>query len=309
MIGRAWAICFARGGHDVVLWNRSAGQADIAKDYVASLLPMLAEHDLLNGDSADVVLARITVAHALSEALQDADYVQENVSEDTNVKREVYSEIEKHCRADTIIASSTSGLLPSTFTSHLDHPERCIVVHPLNPPYLIPAVDVVPSPATNPDILALVAKMLRGCGQAPIIMQKEDPGLLTIRIQGAIYHEAWRLVASGLAKAEDVDIAVREGLALRWSFIGPFETADLNAPGGIRDFVDRYGELYQELYPRNGPNTWDGPLMDEVEADRRSALPMADHAARQLWRDKRLIALAAHKRERALADAKPTASD
>ncbi|WP_234417201.1 3-hydroxyacyl-CoA dehydrogenase [Loktanella sp. Alg231-35] len=309
MIGRAWAICFARGGHDVILWNRSAGQADIAKEYVASLLPMLAEHDLLYGDSVEVVLSRIIVATSLSEALKDADYVQESVSEDTDVKCEVYTEIEKHCRADTILASSTSGLLPSTFTSHLDHPERCIVVHPLNPPYLIPAVDVVPSPATDPAILAKVANMMRGCGQAPIIMQKEDPGLLTIRIQGAIYHEAWRLVSSGLAKAEDVDIAVREGLALRWSFIGPFETADLNAPGGIRDFVARYGELYQELYPRGGPYNWDGALMDEVEADRRSTLPMEDHAERQLWRDKRLIALAAHKRERDLVDAKSVSLD
>lgn len=302
MIGRAWAICFARGGHDVVLWNRTAGQAEKAHEYVASLLPMLAEHDLLNGHDIAQVLSRITITDSLSDALSNADYVQENVSEDTEIKRSIYIEIEKHCRPDTIIASSTSGILPSTFTSHLDHPERCLVVHPLNPPYLIPAVDVVPTPMTNPAIMKRVAAFLRECGQAPIIMKKEDPGLLTIRIQGAIYHEAWRLVSSGLASAEDVDIAVREGLALRWSFIGPFETADLNAPGGIRDFVGRYGELYQELYPKDGPHRWTGALMDDVEADRRAALPMEEHAARQLWRDKRLIALAAHKRAQNLAD-------
>jgi hypothetical protein len=95
---------------------------------------------------------------------------------------------------------------------------------------------------------------------------------------------------------------VREGLALRWSFIGPFETADLNAPGGIRDFVGRYGALYQELYPKEGPVTWDGPLMDQVEADRRAAVPMDAHKARQLWRDGRLIELAAHKRAAARKD-------
>jgi len=302
MIGRAWAICFARGGHQVALWNKTAGKAEEAIAYVATVLPMLAEKDLLNGLTPEQILAALRVAPTMADALAHADYVQENVSENLEVKRAVYTEIEAHARPDAILASSTSGLVPSGFTSHLAHPERCLVVHPLNPPYLIPAVDVVPSPATSPDVMERAVNLLRGCGQAPIRMQREDPGFLTIRIQGAIYHEAWRLVASGLARAEDVDIAVREGLALRWSFIGPFETADLNAPGGIRDFVGRYGQLYQDLYPLGGPVSWDGALMDQVEADRRAALPMADHKARQMWRDGRLIDLAAHKRAAARKD-------
>lgn len=302
MIGRAWAICFARGGHKVVLWNKSPGKADEAVAYVASVLPMLHDRDLLNGLAPAEVLSSITVAPTLAEALRDADYVQENVAENVDVKRAVYAEMEAHARPDTIFASSTSGLVPSSFTSHLKHPERCVVIHPLNPPYLIPAVDVVPSPATSPKVMDDAVSLMRACGQAPIRMKREDPGFLTIRIQGAIYHEAWRLVASGLASAEDVDVAVREGLALRWSFIGPFETADLNAPGGIRDFVARYGELYRELYPKTGPVEWSGALMDEVEADRRAALPMDEHKARQMWRDGRLIELAAHKQAAARKD-------
>ncbi len=296
MIGRAWAICFARGGHQVVLWNKSPGKAEDAIAYVRTVLPMLAENDLLNGLSTDAILARLSVAATLAEALRDADYVQENVAEDVEVKRGVYAEMEALARPDTILASSTSGLVPSSFTSHLRHPERCVVVHPLNPPYLVPAVDVVPSAATSADVMDRAIALMIACGQAPIRMKREDPGFVTIRIQGAIYHEAWRLVASGLASAEDVDVAVRDGLALRWSFMGPFETADLNAPGGIRDFVARYGALYQDLHPVGGPVLWDGALMDAVEADRRAALPMEDHKARQMWRDGRLIGLAAHKR-------------
>lgn len=302
MIGRAWAVCFARGGHSVALWNKTPGKAEEARAYVASVLPMLAEKDLLNGRSPAEILGALRVVDTMAEALADADYVQENVAESLEVKRAVYSEMEALARPDAILASSTSGLVPSGFTSHLAHPERCIVVHPLNPPYLIPAVDVVPSPATAPDVIDRAVALMRACGQAPIRMTREDPGFLTIRIQGAMYHEAWRLVASGLASAEDVDIAVREGLALRWSFIGPFETADLNAPGGIRDFVARYGTLYRELYPSGGPVDWDGALMDRVEADRRAALPMEEHKARQMWRDGRLIALAAHKRAAARDD-------
>lgn len=302
MIGRAWAICFARGGHRVALWNRTPGKADEALAYVASVLPLLAEKDLLNGRPPAEIMASLRVAQTMADALGDADYVQENVAETLEVKRAVYAEMEALARPDAIFASSTSGLVPSAFTDHLAHPERCLVVHPLNPPYLIPAVDVVPSPATSADVMDRAANLMRDCGQAPIRMKREDPGFLTIRIQGAIYHEAWRLVAAGLASAEDVDIAVREGLALRWSFIGPFETADLNAPGGIRDFVARYGALYQDLYPKEGPVTWDGALMDEVEANRRAALPMEAHKARQMWRDGRLIDLAAHKRAAARSD-------
>lgn len=303
MIGRAWAICFARGGHQVILWNKSPGKAEDAIAYVKTVLPMLAEKDLLNGLSPAAIVANLSVATTMAEALQDADYVQENVAENVDVKRAVYTEMEALARPDTIFASSTSGLVPSSFSNHLKHPERCVVVHPLNPPYLIPAVDVVPSPATSAEVMERAVALMVACGQAPIRMKREDPGFLTIRIQGAIYHEAWRLVASGLASAEDVDVAVRDGLALRWSFMGPFETADLNAPGGIRDFVARYGALYQELYPIGGPVMWDGALMDEVEADRRAALSMENHKARQMWRDGRLIDLAAHKRAAARKDA------
>ena len=303
MIGRAWAISFARGGHRVTLWNKTKEKATEAMTYIASVLPMLAERDLLNGLTSEAVMAGITVSADMAEALAEADYVQENVAEDVDVKRAVYSLIEQLAPAGAILASSTSGLVPSSFTSHLAHPERCLVVHPLNPPYLIPAVDVVPSPATSPEVVERAAELMVECGQAPIRMKREDPGFLTIRIQGAMYHEAWRLVAAGLASPEDVDIAVREGLALRWSFIGPFETADLNAPGGIRDFVARYSALYQELYPREGPVTWDGALMDRVEADRRERLEMSDHRARQMWRDERLIELAAHKRAAERKDA------
>lgn len=302
MIGRAWAICFARGGHDVALWNKTPDKALQALQYVETVLPMLVDNDLLLGQSATETIARIRVASSMEDALSDADYVQENVAENLDIKRAVYSQMEACATPTTIFASSTSGLVPSSFTSHLEYPERCIVVHPLNPPYLIPAVDIVPSPKTSDEVMRMASVLMIECGQVPIRMKKEDPGFLTIRIQGAMYHEAWRLVASGLASAEDVDVAVREGLALRWSFIGPFETADLNAPGGIRDFVSRYGELYRDLYPEGGPVEWSGDLMDQVEADRRTVLPMTDHKSRQLWRDRRLIALAAHKRAAARRD-------
>jgi L-gulonate 3-dehydrogenase len=120
------------------------------------------------------------------------------------------------------------------------------------------------------------------------------------RLQGALLEEAFRLVAGGHASVEDVDIGIREGLALRWCFMGPFETIDLNAPGGVRDYVERYESIYRRLQPSMRERAdWGGPVLQEVEAERRKRLPATQLQARQAWRDRRLMALAAHKRRAA----------
>src|SRR5258705_451698 len=188
-IGRAWAISFARAGHEVALWDQDAAAPSAALDYIDSLLPELATLDLLNGNSVAQVRSRMRGVASLEDALADAGYVLE---------------------------------------------------------------------------------------------------------------EAFRLVAGGHASVEDVDIGIREGLALRWSFMGPFETIDLNAPGGVRDYVERYESIYQRLQPSMRERAdWGGPVLKEIEAERRKRLPATQLQARQAWRDRRLMALAAHKRRAA----------
>jgi L-gulonate 3-dehydrogenase len=295
-IGRAWTISFLRAGHEVRVWNKTPEKIDDARKLIEAILPDLAANDLLNGRDPAAMMRSLTACASLEEALAGADYVQENTAEKVEVKREVFAELDRLAPAGAILASSTSGIVPSAFTEHLAHRERCLVVHPLNPPYLIPAVDIVPAPWTSPETVEKAAAFVRDCGQTPIIMKHEDPGFVTIRLQGMMYHECWRMVKSGLASPEDIDTAIREGLGLRWSFIGPFETADLNAPGGIRDFVGRFGKDLRAIYPSDGPVDWSGELMDTVEAHRREKLPLSDLRSRQQWRDRRLLALAAHKR-------------
>jgi L-gulonate 3-dehydrogenase len=120
------------------------------------------------------------------------------------------------------------------------------------------------------------------------------------RLQGALLEEAFRLVADGYASVEDVDIGLREGLALRWSFMGPFETIDLNAPAGVRDYVVRYQQIYSRLFPTMQRRVdWAGEVIETIERDRRAKLPEAALQQRQMWRDRRLMALAAHKRKAA----------
>jgi len=299
-IGRAWAISFARAGSSVRLWDQAEGAAGKALDYIAGVLDDLDRNDLLNGAKPETVLARITPAATMDEALAEAVYVQENTPEVLATKIKVFEALDSKARPDAILASSTSALLPSRFTEGLKGRARCIVVHPINPPYLIPAAEVVPAPWTSAETVERTRQFLISAGHAPLVMKKELDGFIMNRMQGALLEEAFRLVADGYASVEDVDIGIRDGLALRWSFMGPFETIDLNAPGGVRDYAERYQGIYENLFPQMQRRVdWTGKVMDEVEPERRKRTPAAKLQERQMWRDKRLMALAAHKKRAA----------
>ena len=167
----------------------------------------------------------------LDEALAGADWVQENAPEDLEIKRALWLDIDR--LADSGDASWRAPPRPSCprgSPRHWPGRARCFICHPINPPYLIPAVELVPAPWTSPETMARAEAVMRGIGQAPIVMQRELDGFVMNRMQGALLEEAFRLVADGYCSIEDVDIGLREGLALRWSFMGPFETIDLNAP-------------------------------------------------------------------------------
>lgn len=299
-IGRAWAISFARAGSSVRLWDQAEGAAAKALDYIAGVLEDLAQNDLLNGAAPAVVLARITPAATLAEAVADAQHVQENTPEVLATKIKVFEALDNAARPDAVLASSTSAILPSRFTEGLKGRARCLVVHPINPPYLIPAAEVVPAPWTSPETVERTRQFLQSAGHAPLVMKKELDGFIMNRMQGALLEEAFRLVADGYASVEDVDIGIRDGLALRWSFMGPFETIDLNAPGGVRDYAERYQGIYENLFPQMQRRVdWAGEVMNVIEPERRKRVAKDKLQDRQVWRDKRLMALAAHKKRAA----------
>ena len=301
-IGRAWAITFARGGCEVVLWDSDGGAPARALSYIESMLPDLEANDLLKGKSPGDILNAIRKADTLAGAVEGADHIQESTFEVLDVKKSVFAQLDEVAPADTPIASSSSAILPSAFTETLAGRRRCLVVHPLNPPYLMPAAEIVPAPWTAPEVVQRTRDLLVDCGQAPLVMKRELDGFIMNRMQGALLDEAFRLVADGYATTEDVDVGIRDGLALRWSFMGPFETIDLNAPAGVRDYVERYKDVYEIISRQTQRHVdWAGPVLEEVEGDRRQRLPKEDLEKRQRWRDRRLMALAAHKR-RAVQD-------
>lgn len=300
LIGRAWAIAFARESWEVRLWDPTAGAVASCLSTVGGLLSDLAAQGLLEGQAPDVVRARMTPATDLAAALDGVSYVQENAPERLDLKRELWSDLDRLAPGGAILASSTSALLPSRFTEHLPGRHRCLVVHPLNPPYLIPATELAPAPWTSPETMDRAAEVMAGIGQSVIRMTRELDGFVMNRLQAALVEEAFKLVAEGYCGVEDVDVGLRDGLALRWALMGPFETIDLNAPGGVRDYVTRFRGVFDAVAatPLERPD-WTGPVLDTVEAARaeRLAREPAALAERQRWRDRRLMALAAHKRD------------
>ncbi|QTL04674.1 3-hydroxyacyl-CoA dehydrogenase [Aquabacter sp. L1I39] len=296
-IGRAWAITFARAGFEVALADQAAGAPEAALSYIEGVLPDLASHDLLMGSSPEAVRARLSMAASYAAAMDGAVHVQENAPEDLAIKVALYAELDRLAPRDAVLASSTSAILPSLFSEQLEGRHRVCVCHPINPPYLIPAVEVVPAPWTDATTMVRAADLMRAAGQSPIVMKKELDGFVMNRMQGALLEEAFRLVADGYASVEDIDVGLREGLALRWSFMGPFETIDLNAPDGVADYVARYQQIYERISPSQWRRVdWAGEVLGTVLADCRARRPQESLPARQMWRDRRLMALAAHKR-------------
>jgi L-gulonate 3-dehydrogenase len=298
LIGQAWAIVFGRAGHEVMLYDAEPAALKRARDAIAARLQDLAGFGLVADPPA--VLGRIGYATGLAEALDGAAYVQESAPERVEVKREVYGEIDRLAEPDAILASSTSGIPASAFTEHLAGRHRCLVAHPINPPFVTPLVELCPAPWTDPAVVDRTRELMSRVGQAPIRLRREIPGFVANRMQAALIGAALRMVKDGVAAAEDVDVAIRDGIGLRWSFMGPLETIDLNAPGGIADYLRRYGPLYQSIEREQGPLDWGADsLLSQLEAERRERLPAERLGERSVWRDRRLMALAAQKREAA----------
>ncbi len=296
LIGQAWAIVFGRAGHAVTLYDAEPAALPRAAKAIETRLADLARLGLLTEPEA-AIAARIGYQPALAAALEGADYVQESVPERLEAKLPVYAELDRLAGPDTILASSTSGFPASAFTAELAGRARCLVAHPINPPFVTPLVELCPAPWTAPEVVERSYDLLKAAGMAPIRIRREVQGFIANRLQGALLTEALKLVQAGYASAEDVDIAIKHGIGLRWSFMGPFETIDLNAPGGIADYIARYGRLYEEIgADQLTPLAWTPELAAALEGERRQQLPADQLAARSDWRDRRLMALAGHRR-------------
>jgi 3-hydroxyacyl-CoA dehydrogenase len=295
LIGRAWAMVFARAGLPVAMWDAAPGVAEAALATIRERLADLRAAGLIE-EAPDAVAARVSAAPTMEAALVGAIHVQEQGPERVEVKRELFARMDGLCGPGTVLASSTSGIPASAFTETLAGRARCLVAHPVNPPYLVPLVELVGAPWTDPDAVARTRALMERVGQVPVTAHRETRGFVLNRLQAALLAEAFRMVRDGVMDPEDVDRCVKDGLGLRWAFMGPFETIDLNAPGGVPDYAGRYGPLMGGITDEQTPYHYDAETVARVTASRRAALPADRLAERGAWRDRRLMALAAHKR-------------
>lgn len=294
LIGRAWAAIFARAGWSVRVTDPHAPTLENSPKLIRDELHALARHGL--ADDPDGAAARVTVAASLADAVQGASFVQENGPEKVEDKIALFAELDRLAAPDAILASSTSAIVASRFTENLKGRARCVVGHPVNPPHLVPLVELCGAPWTAPETIARAREVYRGIGQVPVTVNKEINGFVLNRLQGALLAEAFRLVGEGYVSAEDLDHTVKDGLGLRWSFLGPFETIELNAPGGIPDYCARYTGFYKELAAAAaGPAVYESPNVDRVIAAWPHQPAPERIATLTARRNERLAALAAHK--------------
>jgi 3-hydroxyacyl-CoA dehydrogenase len=295
LIGQAWAIVFARAGQDVVLWDGQAPALHEAPLVIAKLVEDLAREGLV--DDAAKVLARITTEENLELALKGVGYVQENLPEKLELKQSIFERLDALTSPDVILASSTSSIPASKFTETLVDRARCVIAHPVNPPYLVPVVEICGAPWTSPDVIERTWQLMQQIKQKPVHIKKELEGFILNRLQGALLREAFRLVQEGYVDVEGLDTTVKDGLGLRWSFMGPFETIDLNAPGGLADYAQRYGPLYHSIAKQQTDTSpWSEAQIQALDRERREQLPKEQLADRRLWRDRKLMAMAAQRK-------------
>ncbi|WP_131195585.1 3-hydroxyacyl-CoA dehydrogenase [Lichenihabitans psoromatis] len=296
IIGRSWAIVFARAGVPVRLYDSLDDNRAKALERIAEALEKSAA---LVGDAAarKAVLERITVADTLAEAVDDADFVHECIDEKLASKQAIFRELETLAKPTAILATTTSSFPVSTFASDLPGRARCIVVHPATPPHLLPVTEICPAPFTDQAITDATFAFMTRCGQVPVLIRFEQSSFVLNRLQAALVVEMLRCLNSGIISPGDIDKIISQGFGLRWAFLGPFEGVDLNAAGGIRDYLDRFGFIFDDMAKQNGHA---GPIVTPeavamLEAYTRDQLPLDQIGERTEWRDAAITSLRALK--------------
>ncbi|NNU63235.1 3-hydroxybutyryl-CoA dehydrogenase [Ochrobactrum soli] len=290
LVGSAWAVAFARGGCDVSMFDAAGSDAyDRSRSLIAETLMLLEESGSI-AESARSIMARISYHDRLDDAVDTVDHVQESAKEDRDVKRELFAHLEGLVQPHTILASSTSAIKGSEFLT-IESAERALVAHPVNPPSLIPLVELCGTPATSAATIERTHAFMTSLGMAPVTLNKEIDGFLLNRLQYTLVAEALHLVGEGYCSASDIDRVVTEGLALRWATIGPFEVAHLNSPDGFRGFVSHLGPMMRKMGKEARTDyDWPDSLATQIHNELLQTIPEENFGLRQSWRNSNIIA-------------------
>ena len=235
VIGYSWALYYSLKELSVTVYDLTDEKLQLAKKRIHESLVNLKQNDVVSENEIDEIESRISYTTSMEEAVKDVQFITESGPENYEIKQKMAEEIEKYTSSDTIIASSTSGLLVTEIAKNAKHPERFIGAHPYNPPHLIPLVELTRGEKTDDHVLEVAKEFYQMIDKEPVVLQKEALGFICNRIQMAVYREVCNLVMKGVCTIEDADKAVTYGPGLRWAIMGPSLVFEL---GGGEGHID-----------------------------------------------------------------------
>ena len=271
LIGASWAAIFSKSGFNVFVYDPYPDVFDTYESRVTSFLEELKTIDeTINVEES---LNRINANVTIEDLCSNVEYIQESAPEILSVKQELFATLDNLAPEEVVIGSSSSAMPISSITQNLKGQHRCIITHPANPPHLIPCVEICPGENTSNRTIEKTKEIFTASGASIVNVKKEIDGFILNRLQGALLNEAMRLYSDGYASSDEIDATIRDGLGLRWAFMGPFETIDLNAPGGIKDYISRYGPIFVEMAKNQTKiPDWSEEAGKKLELERRKIL-------------------------------------
>lgn len=296
-IGISFAAVLSDAGFRVTIVEPNAVRRDGAMQAIAVQTRAIAMAGLQKDRAGPVTLTKEP-----GPAMGGAGLVIEAGPEDLPIKQAIFAELLAVTRPDAVLATASSAITISQIVPEAARQARCLVAHPVNPPAVLRLIELVPAPATAPETLTRASAFFSAAGFTPIVLGREIEGFVLNRLQGAVLREAYRLVDEGVVDVAGIDAVMRLGLGPRWALSGPFETAELNTPGGILAHARRMGPAYRRMGEQRGETgcEWPETLVAQVNAQRRSIIALDDLPARADWRARAVAALVALRNE--LAD-------
>ena len=299
VIGSSFALKFAMAGWKVYAWNRTEAASEKARACIRHSMERLVKYHVIDEDETEEILDRIVFTNSMKEAVEHVSFIQESLPETYEIKQEVLKEIERFCPEDTVIASSSSGLLISEIARFAEHPERMVGGHPYNPPHLIPLIEVTKGEKTSEKVVQRAVEVYRQIGNEPVVLKKETLGFICNRLQMALYREACSLVMRGVCTVEDMDRAMVFGPGIRWAVMGPsllFELGggDGGVAGLLRGLNDSFELWYRDMEDlKRLPEEWQDMAQQGVieEMKHRSSAEGNTRETLEDFRDRMLIAI------------------
>ena len=298
VIGRSWAYAFVRAGCEVRLFDTNRDQIRQVSQWLEATLDSDLKDGLIDEKEHSFRRGRFATVKTVAEAVAEAEYVQESGPENIEIKRAIFAELDEVASESTVLGSSTSTLDMTGISRGLKGASRCVVAHPVNPPHIVPVVEILPGDQTTPEVVNRTCDFLRQIGQKPVLINFYLRGFLLNRMQAALIREAISLAESGVASIEAIDTVISDGLGLRWALMGPFGVANTNADGGVREYFGRYGQAYIDLMEDLGSTpSFDRELIERLGKGTDEMTRGADREEIRRWRDRMILRLRELKRD------------